>query len=126
MLDGFEFPSQFDLVDEVLEVLHEDTEDFLIFLQDVGLEDSPIILRYQSLQLQLHDQVQGVLLLQGEGVGGADFLYYVVILSHDDWNLVLVVQHLLWWVLHSLELSDFVVVFPPELFFLAPHCLRPH
>lgn len=84
--------SQLDLVHVVLEVLSEQLEGFLFFLQDLRFELPCFFLSDEPLQLELKDQVNGLLLFSAKRVRCTYFFDYIVILSDDDGDLVSLVS----------------------------------
>ena len=100
-----------------MKIFHQNAEGFGVFLQDVRLEHPRIVLGNQPLQLQLHHQVEGVLLLESERVGSTDLLDHVVVFANDDGDFVLAV-----WVVFLRSTFDVPV---PSFFLFTFYGFRP-
>lgn len=76
------------MVNKFLEILREQMEYFWVFLQNMGFIISSIIFSNKPLQLQLHDQVNCLLLLHIQRIRRTYFLYYIVVFADDNGDLV--------------------------------------
>ncbi len=89
MLNLIKFMNKLQLIKKTIKIVNKKGKNLRIFLKYATLINARLLFRDQSFQLQLQNQINSLLLLVGKWIGSRYFLYHIVVLTDDYWDLVL-------------------------------------